>query len=75
MEKNIILYFGPQSKDRRNHFLNSARPEYRILGKNSILTDSWDHFHNMSRFDVFKGTHAQMGNMLTQKELKMGTWH
>ena len=75
VEKNITLYFGPQSHDLRNHFRKSRRPEYRILGENGFLADSWDHFDNLSRYDVFKGTHAQVGNMLLPKELKMGKWH
>ena len=75
MEKHITLYFGPQSLHIRDHFRKSVRPEYRILGKNGFLADSWDHFDNLSRYDVFKGTHAQVGTMLAKYELKMGKWH
>ena len=75
VEKHITLYFGPQSLHIRDHFRKSVRPEYRILGKNGFLADSWDHFDNLSRYDVFKGTHAQVGTMLAKYELKMGKWH
>ena len=54
----------------------SETPEYRILAKNMIIADDWDHFDKMSENDVMgNGTHAQLTSYLAPYELDMGRWY
>ena len=51
-------------------------PEYKILGENIIIADNWDHFDNISKYDVLgAGTHAIMIAYLLPYELDMGRWY
>ena len=77
VEKNIILYKSPGSEIWKELLLDSAIPEYNILGENLIIADDWDHYFNMSEHDVIgAGTHAH-GPVayLEPYHVKMGRWH
>ena len=41
-----------------------------------IIADNWDHFDNISKYDVLgAGTHAMMIAYLLPYELDMGRWY
>ena len=41
-----------------------------------LSTDDWDHFFNISRYDVIgAGTHVRMAGYLSPKMLAMGRWY
>ena len=76
VDQNITIYMYPDAVLWREFMLESPIPEYGILAKNLIIADNWDHFFNMSEYDVMgNGTHAQIGPYLEPYELDMGRWH
>ena len=76
VDRNITLYFGPGQQMWKQFLLASSVIEYNILAENMIIADDWDHFDNISKYDVIKeGTHARLGAFLGPIELEMGSWY
>ena len=76
VEKNITLYDGPGYEIWKQFLLESAIPEYNILGETSLIADDWDHFDKITEHDVMgAGTHAWMVGYLDPISLSMGRWY
>ena len=76
VKKNITLYGEPGAEIWKQFLLESAIPEYNILGETMIIADDWDHFDNITEHDVIgNGTHAYMIGDLYPYYLAMGRWH
>ena len=78
VEQNITLYNGPEAAHGiwKQFLLESSKPEYNILGQNTIFADDWDHYNNITKHDVIgAGTHVTMTVHLMPYELAMGRWH
>ena len=76
VEKNITLYDEPGAEIWKQFLLDSPIPEYKILGETYIIADDWDHFKNISKYDVIgAGTHALMKGGLKRHERAMGRWY
>ena len=76
VEKNITLYDGPGYEIWKQFLLDSPIKEYKILGKNMIIANDYDHFDYISKnYVIGEGTHAYMGGSLLPFELAMGRWY
>ena len=74
VEKNITLYDIAQIW--KQFLLESPIKEYKILGKNMIIANDYDHFDYISKnYVIREGTHAYMGGSLLPFELAMGRWY
>ena len=69
VEKNITLYFWPMAEDNRQFLLDSQIPEYKILGENAIMTDTYDQFQDITAIAIAEGTHAQMTHFVDSIDL------
>ena len=71
VEKNITLYFWPMAEDNRQFLIDSQIPEYKILGENAIMTDTYDQFQDITAIAIAEGTHAQMTHFVDSIDLEI----
>ena len=70
VERDITLFMGPGNQIWKQMLLQSDFPEYRIIGENMIILNSWDHFYAMTKNEMLvRGTHAMMRPSLTSQYL------
>ena len=80
VEQNITLYGFPGGEIWKQFLQESSIDEYNILGDNMIIADDWDHFDNITYYDVIGkdgtgGTHALMTASISSWELTLGKWY
>ena len=76
VDQNITIYMFPYAEGWTKFMQESETPEYRILAKNMIIADDYDHFDNMSKYDVMgNGTHAKLDIYVAPYEQDMGRWY
>ena len=57
------------AEDNRQFLLDSQIPEYKILGENAIMTDTYDQFQDITAIAIAEGTHAQMTHFVYSIDL------
>lgn len=76
VEQNITVYVRPEGHIWKQFLQKSSIPKYNILGENMIVPDNFDHYDNISKYEVIgAGTHALMYPYLYANQLAMGIWY
>ena len=74
VERNIIVYDHPGTQIWKQLLSQSDIPEYRKIAESMIITNSYDHFNELTKNGLLsQGTHAQMVASMDPRELAWGT--
>ena len=74
VERNIIVYDHPGTQIWKQLLSQSDIPEYRKIAESMIITNSYDHFNELTKNGLLsQGTHAQMASYLQPYELAWAT--
>ena len=74
VERDITLYMWPTAQLWKQTLSQSDIPEYRKIAESMIITNSYDHFNELSKNGLLsQGTHAQMMSFMEPFELAWGT--
>ena len=59
------------AEDNRQFLIESQLPEYKILGENAIIADTYDQFQDITAIAMAEGTHAQITHWVDSIDLEI----